>query len=606
MTAPVFDATRFLNNLPNKPGVYRMLDEQATVIYVGKARDLKKRVASYFQKDHDSVKTRALVRNIAAMEFTITQSETEALLLENNYIKRLKPRYNIVLRDDKSYPYIYLSEGEYPRLAFHRGAKTAKGRYFGPYPGAGAVRSSLWQLQKLFRVRQCEDSFFANRSRPCLQYQIKRCTAPCVNLISPEQYAVDVELTTLFLEGKNQDVLAALGERMEQAALALEFERAAGFRDQLIALRKVQEVQAISQEDAELDVDAVAAVLRSGVICVLVMFIRGGRVLGSKSFFPSLPQAESLEEVLAAFLPQFYLGRDPLPREVICNTAIADAKLLEQALSDIAGRKIRFTSSVRSDRARWLALAQQNAESELGTRLATQSLTSARVAALQQAFNLDSPPQRLECFDISHTLGEGTVASCVVFEDGAPKKSDYRRFNIEGITGGDDYAAMHQALSRRYTRLKAGEARLPDILLIDGGINQLAQAEKVLGALEITGVLLIGVAKGESRKPGLERLFMPGVADPVLLAHDSPALHLIQHIRDEAHRFAITGHRNRRDKARTTSTLENIPQVGPKRRRDLLKHFGGLQEVKKASVTELAKAPGISQALAQTIYDHLH
>lgn len=606
MTGSVFDAPTFLKNLPNKPGVYRMLDENGTVIYVGKARDLKKRVASYFQKDHDSVKTRALVRNIAAMEFTITQSETEALLLENNYIKRLKPRYNIVLRDDKSYPYIYLSDGEYPRLAFHRGAKTAKGRYFGPYPGAGAVRSSLWQLQKLFRVRQCEDSFFANRSRPCLQYQIKRCTAPCVNLISPEQYAVDVELTTLFLEGKNQDVLAALGERMEQAALALEFERAAGFRDQLIALRKVQEVQAISQEDAELDVDAVAAVLRSGVICVLVMFIRGGRVLGSKSFFPSLPQAESLEEVLAAFLPQFYLGRDPLPREVICNTAIADAELLEQALSDIAGRKIRFTSSVRSDRARWLALAQQNAESELGTRLATQSLTSARVAALQQAFNLDSPPQRLECFDISHTLGEGTVASCVVFEDGAPKKSDYRRFNIEGITGGDDYAAMHQALSRRYTRLKAGEARLPDILLIDGGINQLAQAEKVLGALEITGVLLIGVAKGESRKPGLERLFMPGVADPVLLAHDSPALHLIQHIRDEAHRFAITGHRNRRDKARTTSTLENIPQVGPKRRRDLLKHFGGLQEVKKASVTELAKAPGISQALAQTIYDHLH
>ena len=606
MTDAIFDASAFLKRLPHKPGVYRMLDDSGTVIYVGKARDLKKRVSSYFQKDHDSPKTRALVAAIRAMEFTITNSETEALLLENNYIKSLRPRYNIVLRDDKSYPYIYISDGEYPRLSFHRGAKTGKGRYFGPYPSAGAVRSSLWQLQKLFRVRQCEDSYFANRSRPCLQYQIKRCTGPCVGLISPEDYAEDVRLTALFLEGKNQEIITELGTRMEQAAEALEFESAARFRDQLIALRKVQEVQSISQEESDLDVDMVAVASSHGVVCILVLYVRGGRVLGSKSFFPALPRDEELEDVLAAFLPQYYLNRDDLPREVVSNLAIPDADLLEAALAEIAGRKVRFASSVRGDRSRWLQLGMQNAEAELANRIASRDHSTQRMNALQEAFNLDAPPRRMECFDISHTMGEATVASCVVFEDGGPKKSDYRRFNIEGITPGDDYAAMHQALSRRYARLKNGEAPLPDILLIDGGPNQMAQAEQVLAELDITGVTLIGVAKGESRKPGLERLFMPGLAEPIALPADAPALHLIQHIRDEAHRFAITGHRQRRAKARTASPLEAIDGVGPKRRRDLLKFFGGLQEIKKASVTELMKAPGISEQLAQAIYDHLH
>lgn len=606
MTELPFDSSAFLKSLPHKPGVYRMLDDAGTVIYVGKARDLKKRVASYFQKDHDSPKTRALVNAIRAMEFTITNSETEALLLENNYIKSLRPRYNIVLRDDKSYPYIYISDGQYPRLAFHRGAKTGKGRYFGPYPSAGAVRSSLWQLQKLFRVRQCEDSYFANRSRPCLQYQIKRCTAPCVGLIAPEQYAEDVRMTGLFLEGKNQEIIAELGKRMESASERLEFEQAARYRDQLIALRKVQEVQAISAEDSELDVDAVALLARAGIVCILVLYVRGGRVLGSKSFFPALPAENDLDEVLTAFLPQYYLNRDDLPREVLSNHEIADAELLEAALADIAGRKVRFASSVRGDRSRWLQLALQNAETELNNRLASRNQASLRLNALQEAFDLETPPNRLECFDISHTMGEGTVASCVVFEEGGPKKSDYRRFNIEGITPGDDYAAMHQALSRRYARLKAGEARLPDILLIDGGPGQMAQAERILQALDINNVTLIGVAKGETRKPGLERLFMPGLADPILLPPDSPALHLIQYIRDEAHRFAITGHRARRAKARKDSTLESIPGIGPKRRRDLLTFFGGIQEIRKASVAELMKAPGISEQLAQAIYDHLH
>ncbi|MBI2379230.1 MAG: excinuclease ABC subunit UvrC [Gammaproteobacteria bacterium] len=601
-----FDSAAFLKNLPHKPGVYRMLDTAGTVIYVGKARNLKKRVGSYFQKVHDNPKTRALVAAIAAMEFTVTNSETEALLLENNYIKALRPRYNIVLRDDKSYPYIHLSGGDYPRLSFHRGAKTGGGRYFGPYPSAGAVRSSLWQLQKLFRVRQCEDSFFANRSRPCLQYQIKRCTGPCVGLVSKEDYAEDVRLTSLFLEGKNQEILNALGERMEQCAKDLEFERAARYRDQLIALRRVQEVQSISQEDSELDIDAVAVLSAQGLVCVLVLYVRGGRVLGSKSFFPALPQDDSLEDVLTAFLPQYYLNREDLPREVVSTLAIEEAELLETALAELAGRRVRFASAVRGERLRWLQLARQNAETELAARLANRQNAEARLDALQEALNLDAPPARLECFDISHTQGELTVASCVVFEQGGPKKSDYRRFNIEGITPGDDYAAMHQALSRRYARLKAGEAAMPDILLIDGGANQLAQAETVLAELDIQGITLLGVAKGESRKPGLERLFMPGLADPILLPADSPALHLIQHIRDEAHRFAITGHRQRRAKARNHSSLEDIPGIGPKRRRELLKYFGGLQEVKKAGVEELAKAPGISAQLAQTIYDALH
>lgn len=596
-----------LQTLPLLPGVYRMLDARGAVLYVGKARQLKHRVSSYFQKNISSLKTQALVARIADIAVTITASETEALLLEQTLIKELHPPYNILLRDDKSYPYLFLSEGEdYPRLAFHRGGKKAKGRYFGPYPGSQAVRDSMQLLQKLFQVRQCEDSFFRNRERPCLQYQIKRCRAPCVGLISPEDYAQDVRHTVLFLEGRNEEVCADLIARMNQAAEVLDFETAALYRDQLAALRRVQEQQFVTADAGQADVVAVAS--QPGGVCIQVLFVREGRVLGNRAFHPPMFGETSAADILAEFLPSFYLqagsGLD-LPDEIIISDDIADAEVLVAAIGQLHGRTPVIKHRVREIRQAWLELARLNAEQGLAAWLANRSHVHSRFAALQQAIGRSEAITRMECFDISHTMGEATVASCVVFDDEGPRTRDYRLFNIEGITPGDDFAAMHQALSRRYRRLQNEGAGLPDVLFIDGGKGQLAQAVAVLAELGIAGITLIGIAKGEGRKPGLETLHFADGAD-LQLAADSPALHLIQHIRDEAHRFAITGHRARRGKQRRRSQLEDIPGVGPKRRRDLIQHFGGLHEVARASVKDLATAPGISLRLAQTIYDALH
>lgn len=597
----------FLKTLPLLPGVYRMLGANGEILYVGKARSLKNRVSSYFQKNIESPKTRALVERIRDIEVTLTASETEALLLEQTLIKELKPPYNILLRDDKSYPFLFVSEGEdYPRIGFHRGPKKQKGRYFGPYPGSQAVRESLQLLQKLFQVRQCEDTFFRNRERPCLQYQIKRCRAPCVKLLSPEEYAEDVRHTVLFLEGRNEEVMQDLMVRMNQAAEKLDFELAVIYRDQLTALRRVQEQQFVTRDAGNADVIAVAA--QPGGVCVQILFVREGRVLGSKEFHPNMFGETSPAEILSEFLPSFYLqsenGRD-IPDEIITSDELPDADVLHEAIRALHGRDVRIKYRVRETRQAWLQLARLNAEQGLSARLANRTHMNARFAALQQAVGRTEPITRMECFDISHTMGEATVASCVVFDETGPRKSDYRLFNIEGITGGDDYAAMHQALTRRYQRMKTGEGRLPDILFIDGGKGQLAQAIAVLAELEIQGVTLIGIAKGEGRKPGLETLHFADGADLQLQA-DSPALHLIQYIRDEAHRFAITGHRARRGKQRKRSALEDIPGVGPKKRRDLIQHFGGLQEVLRASAKDLATVPGIGLTLAETIYDALH
>ncbi len=598
-----FDAKAYLRTLSSRPGVYRMLNAAGEVIYVGKARNLVKRVSSYFSRSATTAKTRALVSQIVNIEVTVTHTENEALILENNLIKELRPRYNVLLRDDKSYPYIFLSADQFPRLAYHRGAKRAQGRYFGPYPSAGAVRETLNLLQKLFRVRQCEDTFYRNRSRPCLQYQIKRCTAPCVDYVSAAEYADDVRLATLFLEGKDSQVIDELVRQMEVASAKLEFERAAQYRDQIANLRRVQERQYVSGTGGDLDV--IVSAYEKGVGCVQVVFIRGGHQLGNKTFFPGHTQDTDVAEILAAFLPQYYLGKQ-VPAEILVNQPMEDQQLLEEVLSEQAGRKVSISHNLRGDRARWVQMAVINVDDALRRHLASKSGMRQRYEALQDALELDSTPQRLECFDISHTMGEATVASCVVFNDEGPLKSDYRRFNIEGITPGDDYAAMHQALTRRYTRLKEGEGKLPDILFIDGGKGQLAEAQKVLEELQVSDVVLVGVAKGPERKAGLETLFLYGHDQPIILPTDSPALHLIQQIRDEAHRFAITGHRQRRAKTRSTSVLEGIPGVGPKRRRDLLKQFGGWQEVARAGVDDLLKVKGISRDLAQKIYDALH
>lgn len=596
-----------LNTLPALPGIYRMLGRGGEILYVGKARSLKSRVNSYFQKNILSPKTRALVERIAHIEVTITASETEALLLEQTLIKELKPPYNILLRDDKSYPYLFLSDtDEYPRLAFHRGTKKEKGRYFGPYPSSQAVRESLQLMQKLFQVRQCDDSFFRNRERPCLQYQIKRCRAPCVKLVSPEDYADDVRHTVLFLDGRNEDVMSDLIGRMNKASEKLDFEAAVVYRDQLSTLRRVQEQQFVTCDAGKADVIGVAA--QPGGVCVHVLFVREGRVLGSKAFYPNMFGETTLADILSEFLPSFYLqaesGRD-IPDEIILSEELPDAEVLRDAIRTLYARDVQIKHRVRETRQAWLQMAKMNAEQGLMASLANRMNLGARFAALQQALGREAPITRMECFDISHTMGEATVASCVVFDENGPRKQDYRLFNIEGITPGDDYAAMQQALMRRYQRLKSGEARLPDILFIDGGKGQLAQAIAVLSELGINGVTLIGIAKGEGRKPGLETLHFADGAD-LQLAADSPGAHLTQHIRDEAHRFAITGHRARRGKQRNRSALEDIPGVGPKKRRDLIQHFGGLQEVARASVKDLATAPGISLRLAEAIYDALH
>lgn len=600
-----FDHKEFLKSLTTRPGIYQMYDADGALLYVGKAKNLRNRVGSYFRASGLTAKTMALVNRIAEIQVTVTSTEVDALLLEHNLIKSHQPPYNILLRDDKSYPYILMSDQAFPRLSLHRGTKRRKGKYFGPYPSAASVRESLHFLQKVFKVRQCEDSYFRNRSRPCLQHQIDRCTAPCVNLVTQEEYAQQVENTSLFLSGKSQELMVRLADDMERAARELAFEKAAIYRDQLSQLQHVQASQGI--EGASGDLDILAASVEAGKACVQVLFVRGARVLGSKTYYPPLRLDETEAEVLSAFLPQYYLsGTRAIPGELIVNAMPDDAATLAEAFTAHAGRKVVVKQRVRDSRARWLQLAVQTAQTNLESHLAGKQTTLARLKALQDLLDLSEPPQRMECFDISHSSGEATVASCVVFDQNGPRKSDYRKFNIEGIIGGDDYAAMQQALERRYKRLKAGEGELPDILFIDGGKGQVSQAMSVLNELQIEGVDVIGVAKGVTRKAGFETLIDGNTGREQQLRGDNPALHLIQQIRDEAHRFAITGHRARRDKARQQSLLESIPGVGAKRRRELLRHFGSAQGVQNANVDELRKISGISATIAQQIYDHLH
>lgn len=601
-----FDHQGFLKHLTSEPGVYRMYDVRNDVIYVGKANNLKKRVESYFRKKVDSVKTQTLVKNIVSIDVTIVSSETEAFLLENNYIKKYRPRYNVVLRDDKSYPFILLSEHEHPRLSFHRGPKKRKGEYFGPYPSAWSVRESLRSMQKIFPVRQCEDSYYRARSRPCLQYQMKRCSAPCVEgFVSDEEYAQQVKLAAMFLRGKNSQVIATLVSKMEVASEQLNFEGAARYRDQISALRKIQEQQFVSGTQDELDVFGFA--FRNGIACIFGIFIRDNQVLGSKSFFPKIPKGSTDKEIFQSFILQFYLaGNKLIPKQIVLPIKIDDMDTVERVLSEEAKRKIHFFEGVRDEKRKYLQIANNNAENSLETQQNQQKSIFARFSHLENILELDSPIKRMECFDVSHTSGQQTVASCVVFDRNGPLKSDYRLFNIDGITPGDDYAAMAQVLKRRYKSPNM-DTKLPDLLLIDGGKGQLSQAETHFKEWpDEKKPLIIGVAKGTSRKPGLETLIYAYSHDTIAIDFDSPGLHLVQHIRDESHRFAIAGHRNRRQKVKNTSPLQEIPGIGPKKRQSLLKYTGGLQGLKKASKDEIAKVPGISHELADIIYDYLH
>ncbi|MDO6565819.1 excinuclease ABC subunit UvrC [Alteromonas sp. 1_MG-2023] len=601
-----FDSAAFLKNLTSQPGVYRMYNAQEEVIYVGKAKNLKKRVSSYFRMNVDNAKTRSLVMQIANMDVTVVNSETEAFLLENNFIKKYKPRYNVVMRDDKSYPFIFLSDHQHPRLSFHRGPQKKKGEYFGPYPSAGAVRESLRSMQRIFPVRQCEDSYYRARSRPCLQYQMQRCSAPCVEgYVSDEEYNEQIDLARLFLKGKNQQVIGTLVDKMEKASEALNFEAAARYRDQINTLRKVQERQWVAGTQDEMDVFGFA--VKGNMACIQVMFIRDSQLLGSKAFFPKVPNTADEQEIFESFLLQFYLaGNKLIPKQMVFASALSDEEAIADLLSGEAGYRVNFFKGAREEKRRYLELAQANAETALEAQYGEQKSVFARYLDLENALELDTPLQRMECFDISHTSGEQTVASCVVFNREGPLKSDYRRYNIEGITPGDDYAAMAQALKRRYKSVKEVQ-KIPDLLLIDGGKGQLSQAETFFADWpHDKKPMLLGVAKGTTRKPGLETIFLADTHDTVPMESHSPALHLIQHIRDESHRFAITGHRNRRQKVKTTSSLETIPGVGAKRRQTLLKYMGGLQGLKKASKDEIASVPGISKELADTIYDHLH
>jgi excinuclease ABC subunit C len=599
-----FDPKTFLRNVSQRPGVYRMMAADGEILYVGKARNLKHRLSNYFSGKAQAARTMAMVAQIANVEVTVTASDTEALLLEYNLIKRHRPRFNVTLRDDKSFPYLYVTtHQDYPRISFYRGSRKLPGRFFGPYPNARATRETVLLLQKLFQLRPCSDTFFANRSRPCLQHQIKRCSGPCVKLISVEDYRQDVDDAIKVLEGRGAELIDDLAQRMEEAAQQLDFERAARLRDQINGIKAIHSTQSVTRNATE-DIDAVALVSHGGDHCVSIVFVRGGRNLGSTNFFPRAGIAEA-GELLSGFLSQYYLGREA-PGEILINEQIEDADLLEATLTERMERTVRIRSGVRGVRARWLEMARTNAELGVKMRRATEATSAEQLQALAEVFTLPGPPKRIECFDVSHTMGERTVASCVVFGPEGPLKSDYRRFNIEGLAPGDDYGALHQALSRRYARIKRGEAPMPDLLLIDGGPGQLAEAVKVLADLEIQGVRVAGVAKGADRRPGQERLFVPDSDQPTILPPDSPALLLIQRIRDEAHRFAITGHRQRRRKARTQSVLETVPGLGPRKRRELLRQFGGLQGVSRAGIDDLAKVHGISRKLAQSIYDTLH
>ena len=599
--APIFDGKAFTRGLNTAPGVYRMYAADDTLLYVGKARALKHRVGSYFNNAPRSARTQAMLAQLARMEVTVTRTEAEALLLENQLIKAHRPRYNVLLRDDKSYPYILLTDEGWPRIGFHRGGRSTPGRYFGPYPSAWAVRETLNLMHRLFRLRSCEDSVFRNRSRPCLQHQIGRCSAPCVGLPSAEAYAEDLRRAVLFLEGRSDELGGELGRAMEAAAERLDFEEAARLRDQLQMIRKLQARQFVDGRAADLDVLAVA--MQGAAACVLLLAFRDGRNLGTRAFFPKTNGAEA-PEVLAAFVSQYY-GAQPAPREIVLDRDIPDRELVEQALSEAAGRRVQLRPSVRSERAGYLDLARRNAEQALAAEIGSHASQQARVEALRGLLGLDEAPQRIECFDISHTMGEATVASCVVFDAAGPVRGQYRRYNIAGIEPGDDYAAMRQALERRFRRAVEGDGVVPDVLLIDGGAGQLAQARDVLGELGVAGVCAVGVAKGVARKAGDETLLLPDGRE-VKPGADSPALQLVQQVRDEAHRFAITGHRGRRQKARTSSRLEDIPGIGPRRRGNLLRHFGGLAGLRAAGIEEIARVEGVNAALAARIYASLH
>jgi len=598
----VFDGKEFVAGLPNAPGVYRMLAADGSALYVGKAGSLRKRVASYFSASPKPARIMSMLSQVASMEVTVTRTEVEALLLENQLIKSLKPRYNVMLRDDKSYPYVLLTDQEWPRLGFHRGPRSIPGRYFGPYPNAGVVRETLNLMHKLFRLRSCEDSVFRNRSRPCLQYQIGRCSAPCVGLVSREEYDDAVRRVGLFLDGRSDELTDELGAAMERASETLEFEQAARLRDQIASIRSLQARQYVDGRVADLDV--LACAMQGSDACVLLLAFRDGRNLGTRSFFPQTRGAEDPAEVLSAFVSQYYAEQPP-PPEIILDRAIEDAPLLEQALSESAGRRVRLRHSVRGDRAGYLDLARRNAALALASRVDSHSAQRQRLEALQELLGMDEPPQRIECFDISHTMGEATVASCVVFDAEGPVRSQYRRYNITGVAPGDDYAAMGQALMRRFRRAAEEGGVVPDVLLIDGGAGQVRQGREVLAEAGVADVAIVGVAKGAERRPGEETLLLPD-GRSVRPGPGSPALQLIQQVRDEAHRFAITGHRGRRQKARTTSRLEDIPGVGPRRRGNLLRHFGGLAGLKAAGAEEIAQVEGISHALAERIYASLH
>jgi len=598
-----FDGKAFVRHLTTSPGVYRYFDAEGELLYVGKAANLKKRVSNYFLKPPMDPRIASMVSQIDRAEVTLTRTAGEALLLESQLIKSLKPRYNIVLRDDKSYPYIYLSGGEdYPRLAFHRGAKSGVGRYFGPYPSTFAVRESLGLMQKLFKVRQCEDSYFKNRSRPCLQHQIGRCSAPCVQLINVEDYKSDVRHAEMFLEGRSSAVIDELAQSMEKASAALNFERAANLRDQVAALRKLQAQHFV--QGASADMDVIACCLEGGMACVSVLFFRNGVSLGSRDFFPRLPTDASVGDVLAQFIAQYYLERQ-VPRELVLSDPVEDMEILADVLSQHAGYAVQLKPSVRGDRARFLEMAQRNASAALTSRLASRHTLLARFDDLQKVLELSEPPRRIECFDISHTRGEATVASCVVFGPEGPEKSHYRRFNITGITPGDDYAAMHQALTRRFKKVVEGGVK-PDILLIDGGLGQVAQAIDVLRELGVEGIRVVGVAKGPGRRAGEETLILAESGKTLHPGTSSPALHLVAAVRDESHRFAISGHRRKREAARERSTLEDVAGVGARRRAALLKAFGGLSGVEAAGVEELMSVKGIDRGLAERIYAMLH
>jgi excinuclease ABC subunit C len=599
----MFDPKPILKNLPNLPGVYRMINGTEEVIYVGKAKDLKKRVSSYFNKNLASPRTRMMVSHIAKIETTVTHNEAEALLLENNLIKSIMPRYNVVFRDDKSYPYIVLTGDDYSRLAFHRGAQRKGNQYFGPFPNSIAVRESIQLLQKVFKLRTCENTVFANRSRPCLQHQIERCTAPCVGLITDSEYNNDVHQAAMFLQGKTNEVLDALGEQMNSAAANQEYELAVVYRNRMQALRQVQAKQFVSDFNVS-DADVIACAELQGQHCINLVMVRGGRHLGDRSYMPKNTDGESLETSMAAFLAQHYVAQNTPPLIVLGIKIETD--LIQEVLSEQTGRKIKINTNAIGDKRVWLKMAQTNAELALGQRAATSANQTAKLLALREALNLPESTERIECFDISHTMGEATVGSCVVFDKGDMQNSEYRRYNVTGITPGDDYAAMRDVLTRRYKKVAAGEGVRPDLIFIDGGKGQLGIAVEVMAEVGLADILLVGIAKGEERRPGLETMIFSDTGEMLNLEKDNKGLHLLQQIRDEAHRFAITGHRAKRAKARMHSSLEEIEGIGAKRRKALLTRFGGLDGVKSASIDEMAQVEGISQSLAEKIYGELH